>query len=610
MSRKEPSNLIVTDLSFGGIKENLINYLKSQDQFRDYDFSGSNLNLILDILSYNTHYNSFYTNVVANESFLDSAVDRNSVVSHAKMIGYIPHSRRASRATFDILCRPVDGSVSVLTIPRRSPFVASVDGVNYIFYTLQDYVSTTKVTVDSIEYFKFEGVTAYEGVIRTSSFIRDVSNDRQRFVVPVSGIDTDTFQVIVQKSATNIDYTVYQPADSIVEVNSESNVYWIQEVDGGLYEIYFGDGVIGSGLEDGNIVLVSYVQTNGSIANFAKNFIFSGVIADSYNNTITITNSPSSFGGSESESILSVKKLAPLNYQAQNRTVTRQDYEAILLRDHPSIDSIYVWGGEDHIPPQYGKVFISIKPKEGEVISDYEKEQIVSNILESKGIVTIIPELVEPDYIYLGLRVNAFYNPAMTNYQPDALRLMIRESIEDYGKSNLEKFDRKYYESVLLRAIDETDRSLVGSSVDLTLRKSIPLNTLSRANYTIEFSNPIHPSKTDKLPSVRSGLFAYFDPYVGRVVECYLKDDGYGTIRIYTTVSGSERVVHDQYFSGSVNYERGVIELRRFRKDSNEGQLTIFVKPNKEELATNRNQILLLDDENIDIKVYPKSAKL
>lgn len=598
-----PSNINITELDFDSIKTSIVGYLQDQTVFTGYDFTGSNLNVLMDILSYNTHYNAFYVNAVANEAFLDSATTRNSVVSHAKMIGYTPHSTRASVASIDFETRAASDTIVRMTLSAGAPFSTSVDGVSRVFYTIQDYISESHETESGVRTFAFSDVEVYEGVIQSETFIVDTSSTNQRFILSSDSIDTETLKVVVNTSPTDTTSTVFQPSGSIVDVGASDNVYWIQEEETFKYEIFFGDGVIGSALSDRNLITVVYVATNGGEIHGAKNFSFSGTISDSHDNTVTITNTPSSFGGASRESLESIRRLAPINYQSQNRAVTADDYEAILLKEHPSIDSVYVWGGEDNNPPIYGKVFISIKPKQGEVVSDVEKETIKTKILEKKGVITIIPEIVEPDYIYLALTCTVYYRPSLTNKSTTHLIGEIRNTVVEYGSTNLAKFDKIYRESKLLGRIDSVDSSITGSSISVGMKKIIPLNVGTRSNYDLLYNNKLHPSKTHKLPSIKSENFNYIDPTLGSVTA-YMKDDGEGIVNIYTEATGKETVIVDSFFSGTVDYTKGVISLKRFLKNSTSETLTMYAKPENEDIETKLNQILLVDSALIDINIF------
>jgi len=350
--------LKVTELDFDTIKNNLKLFLKQQDTFTDYDFDGSGLNVLLDILAYNTHYQAYYLNMVANEAFLDTALLRDSVVSHAKSLGYTPFSKKSAKAIINFEVRSSNSTPGTLTIPRGFGFLSNqIDGKSYKFVVLED----TTVTKSNTSYY-FEDLNISEGQLLNYSYGVDTStNPKQIFTLLDENIDTDTLVVSTSPSAGNTSITFHNKAQDITEVTGDSNVFFLQEYRNGKYQIYFGDDVVGKKVADGGVVYVNYLATNSTDANKANNFIATGVLGDSLGDTLTnfiITPKESASGGSDRESVDSIKYASPLAYISQNRLVTHKDYEIQIRRNYPNIDSISVWGGEDEEPPVYGKVFI------------------------------------------------------------------------------------------------------------------------------------------------------------------------------------------------------------------------------------------------------------
>ena len=355
--------LRVTELDFDTIKTNLRTFLNQQSEFTDYDFEGSGLSVLLDVLAYNTHYNGYYLNMVANESFMDTALLRDSVVSHAKSLGYVPYSMRAPIATINFLVTAATSTAGTLTIPSGYSFLSNqIDSKVYNFVVLED----TTVTKANSSYY-FENLDIYEGQLITYSFTHNqATNPKQVFTLPDSNIDTTTIKVTVSPSSISTAVTVYNLVTDILDVDSTSAVYYLQESKNGQYQIYFGNDIVGKSIPDGGIISVRYLLTNGTTANKANNFVAALTLTDSLAATLTnftITPVSAASGGAERESVDDIKFGAAAQFTTQNRLITTKDYESYLKRNYPSIDSISVWGGEEEVPPVYGKVFVSLKPK-------------------------------------------------------------------------------------------------------------------------------------------------------------------------------------------------------------------------------------------------------
>jgi hypothetical protein len=502
--------LRVTELDFDTIKENLKTFLNQQSEFTDYDFEGSGLNILLDILAYNTHYQAYYLNMVANESFLDTALLRDSVVSQAKVLGYVPYSRKAPRAIINFTVETGSNTASTMTIPRGYRFLSEqLDGVSYGFVTL----SETKVTKANNN-FTFLQLPIYEGQLVNYSFVHsDASNPKQVYTLPDSEIDTTTITVSVQPSDSNTDISVYSLVSDSSNTNTTSEVFYLQEGRAQQYEIYFGNDVIGKKLPDGAIVNVGYLVTNGETANKANNFVATETLADSLGNTQTnfIINpiSPAS-GGAERESVDKIKFSAPLLYTTQNRLVTYSDYEAYITKNYPAIDSISVWGGEDESPPVFGVVYVSLKPKNGYFISDIEKQKIIDDIIKPKAIVAVQTVIRDPNYLYLLILPTVRYSQKKTTLTEQQMETLVRNSILTYSATNLNKFDSQFVLSRIQDAIDRVDsNSIVGSTVIVRVQKRFLPILNSSSPYSINFNVSLHRGTvTNKMTST---LFDVFD---------------------------------------------------------------------------------------------------
>jgi hypothetical protein len=488
------SKIQITELEFQTIKENLKNYLKTREEFTDYDFEGAGLNILLDILAYNTHYMSYYTNMIANEMFLDTADLRQSVVSHAKLLGYTPRSRVAPIARVNIEITPPAGDTqNLILIPRFTRFRSeNISGTNYPFVLLQD-----KVITKANNKFTYPNAVIKQGTPLVYTFVVDnVSNPRQRFKIPDIGIDTSTIEVTVQQSSTNLTTQKYILAEDASAVDSNSTVYYIDEVDNGKYQIYFGDGVIGKKLEDGNLVVVTYLITDGPLANRANTFTMIDVV-EGFNN-VAVTTLQTAASGADIESIESIRFSAPKGYLSQNRAVTKNDYIAIINKKYPYFDSVTVWSGEEENPPEIGRVYISAKPRDGFEITQTEKEFIKETVLKPIGILTITPEFRDADYNYLNLTVKSTYDPAKTNKTPSQVESVIKAAVTSFVNLELNKFNASFRSSRLIRRIDDSDPSILSTELNVFVEKKIkPLLNASARSYTLDFGVPLIRGTTD-----------------------------------------------------------------------------------------------------------------
>jgi len=486
------ARLQISELDFDQIKQNLKSYLQQQSTFQDYDFEGSGLSVLLDILAYNTHYNSYYLNMVANESFLDTAILRDSVVSHAKTLGYTPHSITAPEAIINLTIDSSNTTPDVIVVPRGTSFSSSlIDTTSYNFVLLDDATATKSGTS-----FYFDNLRIYEGNLPTYSFTyNQSSNPKRTFTLPDSGIDTSTIKVSVVPNSGNTLTQVYNAVTDILEVTSESAVYFLQEGKNGKFQLSFGDGVLGKALNDGSIVSVSYLITKGDAANKASSFSPNASINGLTN--ITVTTVSVAAGGSMRETIDSIKFGASAQFSTQNRLVTFKDYETFLKRSYPNIDSLSVWGGEDETPPVYGKVFVSLKPKENYYITETEKQRIIDEIIKPKSIVAVSTEIIDPKYLYIIVENYVQYDKTKTTSTPVAIKNAIKNSIINYKNTYLNKFGSTFVLSKMQDYIDSVDlNTITGSETVLRLQKRFEPTLNSAATYQIEFNAPLHRGTT------------------------------------------------------------------------------------------------------------------
>jgi len=481
------ARLQVTDLDFDTIKNNLKNFLRQQSEFTDYDFEGSGLNVLLDILAYNTHYNAYYLNMVANESFLDTAVTRDAVVSHAKTLNYVPRSVTAPKAIINVSVQTTSTDDGTATIPRGFIFYSElVDGISYNYTTIES-VSVSKTGSN----YEFENLTIYEG--QYTNFTQTYSassNPKSIFTIPSPNIDTKTLRVSVTPNAGNTATETYTLVSDILNVNGDSKIYFLNEGLNGKYNVSFGDGVIGAALLDGSIITMTYLVTSGAVSNKANGFTSSASIGGSA--TISTTVVSSSAGGSDRETVNSIKFSTASQFATQNRLITFKDYETYILQNYTYLDSISVWGGEDEEKPVYGKVFISMKPKTNYYISEAEKQRIIDEIIKPKAVVSTDVIIRDPEYLYLLIDNIVRYDARKTVLTEGAMKLNIRNAIINYSNTYLNKFSSKFVLSKLQKTIDGTNlNAFFGTQSTLRVQKRLLPSLISTKPYSVKFNMPL-----------------------------------------------------------------------------------------------------------------------
>lgn len=485
--------LRVTELDFDTIKSNLKTFLNQQAEFTDYDFEGSGLSVLLDILAYNTHYNAYYLNMVANESFLDTALLRDSVISHAKILGYTPYSKTASVATINFTANSATSTNGTLTLPSGYSFLSNkIDGKSYNFVVLED----TTVTKANNSYY-FQNLNISEGQLTTYSFTHNQStNPKQVFTLPDDNVDTTTIKVGVSPSVGNTSISIYSKVTDILDVTSTSEVYYLQENKNGKFQIYFGNDVVGKKLPDGAVVSITYLLTNGDVPNKANNFIATSTLSDSLSESLTnfvITPVSAAAGGSDRESVDDIKFGAVAQFTTQNRLITTKDYESYIKKNYPSVDSLSVWGGEEETPKAYGKVFVSLKPKANYYISETEKQRIIDEIITPKSIVSVGTVIRDPEYLYLLVSNYVEYDKNKTTQTAEAIKTSIRNSILLYRNTNLNKFGSTFVLSKLQDSIDSVDLNAIrGSETILKLQKRFEPDLTKSTSYTINFNAELY----------------------------------------------------------------------------------------------------------------------
>ena len=520
------AKLKVAELDFDNIKDNLKGFLKSQTEFSDYNFEGSGMSVLLDLLSYNTHYMGYYLNMVSNEMFIDTALTRQSVVSHAKLLGYTPRSRVAARAAVDLTITPVANDAnSAVLIPRFTRFASeTIDGSNYVFVTTTTRVATKNTTTGT---FSVENLEIKEGQPVGFTFTYDEqTNPKQYFELPDTNIDTSTLQVSVQISAENANQESYILSEDATNVDSNARVFYLEENKNGKYQIYFGDGVIGKKLTNGNIVVASYIVTNGVAANGLRTFKPLDTILQG-NTSVAVTLVNESSSGAAAESIDKIRFTAPKAYISQNRAVTKNDYIALINRDYPYFDAVNVWGGEDNTPPVYGKVFFSAKPLGGYEITATEIEHVKKNILKPFSILTVTPEYVPADYNYVNVKAEVWFDPTKTNKTTEEVNAAVIAAIRSFATTNLSNFNSIFRVSQVSRAIDDCDNSIVSNDVFISLEKRFFADSTKRLSYSLNFNTELVQGTVSNHIKVYPS-FKYFDQtgvlrdsYIEEVVQSY-----------------------------------------------------------------------------------------
>lgn len=481
--------LRIAELDFDGIKTNLKEYLRSQSQFSDYDFEGSGLNILLDVLAYNTHYMAYYLNMVGNEMFLDSATLRNSVVSHAKNLNYVPNSVRGAIAKVNILATDPGGTQSTITLPAYTQFQSQqVDGINYTFVNLTAQTATRNVSTDT---FTFNNVTIKQGEKLTYNVTVNGSNTKRRFVIPNPNIDTTTLLVSVQNSTLDSTKNTYVLSEDLTAANANSQIYFLEEDASEQFAIYFGDGYLGKNLSNGNIVQLTYLVSDGDAANKANSFTIVDNLGNPTISNVIVTSVSSAAAGSLKEGIDQIKFTAPKFYTTQNRAVTVNDYGTLLLKDYPNVQSVSVWGGEDNDPVQYGKIFIAMSPKAGYAITNAEKLRIVDEIIKTRSVLTVTPEIVDPKYTYLKVVADVHYDSSKTTLTQEELKTLIRNTVLTYNTNDLGKFNSTFRFSKLQKQIDLTDTSFLSSDMKIEAQKRFEPTLNFAKNYDLDYNMPL-----------------------------------------------------------------------------------------------------------------------
>ena len=480
------SNMQVSTLDFASIKTNFTQFLQSQDTFKDYNFSGSALSTLLDVLAYNTQYNAYYLNMVANEVFLDSALQRSSVVSQAKVLNYTPQSAICPTAIVNVVVKG-GANNSTLTLPRYSSFISKP--INNISYSFTNPDSATSTFVNNTA--TFSNVILKQGKQASLTFTySSVANPSSTFNIPNAAADTSTILVEVYPNSTSNNFTVFNPATDFLSLDGTSNVYFLEEANDGTYNIKFGDGILGQALTDGNVVAVSYLYSQGKKSIGANNF---SLVSNIGSYTIQTQSVTPSNGGGDKESIASIKFQAPKSFSAQNRAVTKEDYITAIEQNNAgySFDAVNVWGGEENNPPVYGQVFACLKPAGSYNLTTAQKQDIITNVIKPISVLTVTPNIVDPDYTYIKLGIKVLYDPNLTNLTAAQIQSAVTSAINNFSTVTLNTFNSTFNAYDLLNAIQNVDPSIITSEYILNLEKKFFPNLTKPTTYNLYYNTEL-----------------------------------------------------------------------------------------------------------------------
>lgn len=581
--------LQVTELDFDQIRTNLKSHLSAQDQFRDYNFEGSAMAVLLDILAYNTHYNSYYVNMLANEMFLDTAQQRDSVVSHAKLLGYTPVSAIGASANVTVTFTGLANTVTNFTIPKNSKFTTTIDDITYTYVTPEAY----KVVQNNGAFAR--DIIIKEGEPLTHRFTVTSSSDR--FIIPNKNVDMTSIVVKVQESSSDTTTTDFTRATNVDQVYSTTPIFFLEEASDEKYEVVFGSGSLGKAVRVGNIVILEYLVNNGEETNGAKTFSIDTLnVGVSYTSaTITSVNT-TAIGGRPPETVESIKFNAPRNYQTQNRCVIDNDYQRILLAENPDLQSVVAFGGELATPAVYGKVYIAAKPYGENFITALRKQQLKESI-KNRTPLAVDPVFIDADYTYIVPSITTYYNQAKTTVSTGQIESSIRQAVEDYSTNNLERFGNRLRFSRFVRALDNVQNGFIfNNDARLSLQKRIVPNTQVAEKVSVNFNNAARKGTLDSSQFTYNGFLAYLD------------DDSLGNVRIYRFNDARQKVFIDSV-AGTIDYTTGTIVIENFApSDYADTYMKITIDPENLDVVPVRQQILIMNSQEAEITLIGETS--
>ena len=597
------NKFVVSDLDFDAIKLNLKAFLQDQPEFSDYNFEGSGFSVLLDLLAYNTHYLGFNANMLANEMYLDSADIRKNIVSIAKMLGYTPTSPKSPTASIDVTINNVTGSPATITAAKGTAFTTTVDGNTYQFIT-----NASQTISPTAGVYKFSNLSVFEGTLVTFKYTVDSTDVDQKFIIPSANADTSTLKVSIQNSVSDTTTSTYTLATGVTSLSSTSKVYFLQEQEDGKFEVYFGDGVLGTQLSDGNIVILEYIVSNKTEANGASAFTLSTNIGGFTDVSIsTVLNAQ---GGAEGQAKESIRFNAPLQFSAQDRAVTTADYESLVQSIFPNAQSVSAWGGEDEENPVYGVVKIAIKAASGSTLTNTTKTDIVTQ-LQKYNVASVRPEIVDPEITKILLTSNIKFNEKATTKTATTLKSDVITTITNYNTNTLSQFDGVFRFSKLSSLIDATDTSILSNITTLKIRKDFTPTLASSTRYDVYFRNALFNPHSGHNAAAGGILESSGFKISGdSSTVFFLDDDGQGNVRRYS-FSGATRVYANNT-QGTIDYDTGAITINSLSVLSVENirgaastKIELTVVPQSNDVVPVRDQIIEIDTANSSITVEP-----
>lgn len=583
------SALTVANLNFNDIKSNLQNYMQTQSSLKDYDFTGSNINVLLDVLSYNTYMQNFYLNMVANESFLNSAVLRDSIVSHAKTLNYLPQSRSSSVSRIKLSITPND-TPALITIPRYTSFSTTIDSKSYTFSTDEGIT----IAADSEGNYEANNISIHEGEVVTELFTVNSSNTDQRFVLNNKEIDTDSLVVKVIKSSTDTANAEWTKNLTTIGIDGNSNTYFIVPAESQKYEIQFGDGILGKKLENNNIIQATYRKSSAGASDSANVFALVGDIQGYTNVSVTVLSKAT--GGSLPESDDSIRRNASRSLTIQDRTVTVGDYKSLIKQNFNDVQAINVYGGELSIPPQFGKVIISVDLNNAEGIPMSRKKDIEA-FAKLRAPLSITPVVVDPEFLYVDINSTVRYNPNVTTKSDNEIKTVVGDAIKAHTDATINDFDTKLRMSKLAATIDDSDPSILNNDTSVTLEKRIVPQLNKDQTFLLEYDNeiyreiPLNGLFVDGTAPISSSTFTF-----NNLTGCSFRDDGNGLLQIVQDTTSGLEVINTNV--GTVNYAQGLVNINSFNTSLFNGNaIRIYATPISRTIASSKNIILTYNSQ-------------
>jgi hypothetical protein len=601
---EQSAKLQVSELDFSSIKSNLIAFLKSQSEFSNFDFAGSGLDVIMDLLSYNTYYNSFYLNMLANEMFLDTAELRNSVVQKAKQIGYTPRSVQGTKAIVKLDIVPNDSSTTMI-VEKDKRFSTTINDQKYIFTTADSYAGI----LDATGKFTINDVQLNQGVRITHKYKVDYNNKEQQFILPNTNTDITTLSVVVKSASSSTETHSYQLISDTVKVTPTSNVYFIYESFENKFEVQFGDNKVGYRPADGSQVILAANISDGSATNKAA--VFRAVDPIGGYSNVSISTTTAGYGGAGRESIAEIKYNAPKLYETQNRCVTLNDYKRIVEKEWVNAESVTCWGGEQNDPPRYGKAYIAVKPKSGLFLTTKDKEVIKKEILATKNMVSVTPEIVAPDYLYIAILANVRFDPNKTVQSPQEIGERIVSTCIDYNTQELGKFDLRFRYSRMTTLIDNSDPAVLNNQTTVLLFKRLVVELGQAFNYSQNFSNQIKFPYKGYKGALRSSKFEYINENTNVLEQNTLLNDADGIIQVVKEEAGAVAIVNSNV--GTIDYETGKMTLVGFIPNSvekvvNNNTIEIYVETNVQDVTPIREQVIIINRKDVTVNMIVDTA--